>query len=112
MFIRVDTYNRLFPAWKTITYINLSNVLHVEVANKKVNLYTVFRPKYSAYRINFETHEEAQKFAAQTFARLPEKVPHLTVQQPATLERRFRQDEASPDPLAMAAVQEWDRQLK
>lgn len=112
MFIRVETYNRLFPMWKSISYINLSNVLHLEVEKKHVNLYTIFRPKYSAYRINFQSEGEAQQFVEQTFARLPQKVPRLMVQAPTKVQKRFRMDEASPDAMAIAALADWDAQSK
>ena len=113
MFIRVETYNRLIPMWKSISYINLSNVLHLEVEKNHINFYTIFRPKYSAYRINFKTEEEAHQFVLQTFARFPQKVPRLKIQAPATLQKRFRMDEASPDAMAVAAMEEWDqKQLK
>lgn len=113
MFIRVETSNRLLPMWKSISYINLSNVLHLEVQKKQVDIYTVFRPKYSAYRIRFQTEEEAKTFAERAFARLLEKVPRLTVQAPTPIQKRFRMDEASPDAMAVAAMEDWEqKQLK
>lgn len=110
MFIRVETYIHLIPMWKTISYINLSNVLRLEVEHNYIKIYTIFRPKYSAYRINFASEEEARRFAEQTFARLPQNIPCLPVEHPTKVEKRYRQDEASPDELAMAVLEEYDTQ--
>jgi hypothetical protein len=112
MFIRVETSNRLLPFWKSISYINLSNILRMDVEKKHINFHTVFHPKYSAYRINFQSEQEAQQFAEKVFARLPGRVPRLTVEPPSYAQKRFSQhyDEASPDVLAIAAMQEWEKE--
>jgi hypothetical protein len=110
MFIRVETYNRLIPMWKSISYINLSNVLCLEVEKKHINFYTIFKPKYSAYRINFQSEDEAKKFAEQTFAQISHKIRNLPV---SNLQKRFHQDEANPDAVATAAMEDWQqKQLK
>jgi len=109
MFVRTELQNRLFPSWKSVSYLNLSNVLYMDVEKNKVNVYTIFRPKYSAYRINFQTNEDALRFADQCMMN-KKSIPAPV--KPITIEKRF--DQPSPDSLAMQAMADWEeeKQLK
>ncbi len=100
MFIRVELQNHFK---KSISYINPSNILHMSVDKNQVNIYTVFRPKYSAYRIHFNSHEEAVTFADSCFRK--KVVPSSS---PIAIQKRF--DQASPDPLAMQAMADWEEE--
>jgi hypothetical protein len=107
MFICVETTNRLLPFWKSISYINLSNVLHMEVEKKHVNFYTIFRPKYSAYRVHFDTEMRARQFAEECM--MKQRYKPISIQ-PTQIQKRLRMDEASPDPLAIAAMNDWEEE--
>ena len=117
MFIRVDLQNRFVPMWKSTHYINLKNVLQMEVKKNEVMIYTVFRPKYAANTIYFETEESARNFAENCFNKM--NYVHLT-HQPSSFVKRIPSpakidymDQASPDLLAIAALDDWDeKQMK
>lgn len=98
MFIRVQTVNRLVPLWKTTSYINLSNVLRMDVEKNTVNFYSPFRPWGSFYQVRFDTPEEVKTFVEQCL--------------PSTSEKPIRQDQPSPDPLALQAMADWEEEKK
>lgn len=97
MFVRVQ--NRIM---KSISYINTHNILYMDIMSNQVNIYTVFRPKYAAYRIQFDSHEEAVRFADSCFRKKP------ILSSPIAIQKRFEQ--ASPDPLAMQAMADWEEE--
>lgn len=97
MFIRVQTVNRFVPLWKTTSYINLSNVLRMDIEKNHVNLYSAFRPSYLFYQVHFQTHEEAKIFVEQA-------LPSLDAPKPKSLQI----DVASVDPLALQAMADWE----
>ncbi len=105
MFVRTELQNRLFPSWKSVSYLNLSNVLYMDVEKNKVNVYTIFRPKYSAYRIHFPSSADALRFADDC---MKNKVYSPSPVQPITIQKRF--DQPSPDPLAIQAMADWEEQ--
>ncbi len=98
MFVRVQ--NRFM---KSISYINTHNILYMDIMSNQVNIYTIFRPKYAAYRIHFDNHEAAVTFADSCFRK--KVVPSSS---PMIIQKRF--DQASPDPLAMQAMADWEEE--
>ena len=98
MFVRVQ--NRFM---KSISYINTHNILYMDIMRNQVNIYTVFRPKYAAYRIQFDSHEEVVAFADSCFRK--KVIPSSS---PIAVQKRF--DQASPDPLAMQAMADWEEE--
>lgn len=119
MFIRVDLQNRFIPMWKSTHYINLNNVLQMEVKKTEVKIFTVTRPKYAANTIIFDTEASARNFAENCFDKM--NYTHLTHQPSSIVKRipsqmpdRDRMDQASPDLLAITAMEayEEEKQLK
>ncbi len=95
MFMRIHNKNR------GITYLNLSNVLRMNVEKNEVNIYTIFRPKYSAHRIVFDSNEEAVRFADASLRRKPiNAIVQKRIEQPAV------------DPLAIQAMADWEEEQK
>jgi hypothetical protein len=102
MFVRVETVNRLVPIWKTTSYINLSNVLRMDIEKNHVNLYSAFRPAYSFYQVRFQTPDEAKSFVKQC----------LPPPSPIVEGKPLRLDEASVDPLVLQAMADWEEERK
>jgi hypothetical protein len=66
MFIALTTSNRFIPSWMAKTqksFINLNNILRIEVIENKLEFYTITRPTHIAYSVYFDTAEEANTFA-------------------------------------------------
>jgi hypothetical protein len=101
MFVRVNLKNSFNPAWNKVSYINLSNVLRMNVEKNQVDIYTIFRPKYSAHRIVFDSNEEAVRFAEASFRRKPIR---------AIVQKRIEQPNV--DPLAIQAMADWEEEQK
>ncbi len=99
MFIRTDIQNCLVPMWKSTRYINMSNVLRLEVEKNTVTFFTVFRPQKPATAIAFESNAQAIKWADQFTKKKPS--PHVN-----------RMDQASIDPLALQAMADWEEETK
>jgi len=98
MFIRAEMQHRLIPMWNSTRYINMSNVLRLEVEKNTVTFYTIFRPLKPATSITFESNAAAIKWAD----RLLPKQPHL--------KPKIRLDQPSADPLAIQAMADWDKE--
>jgi hypothetical protein len=96
MFIRTDLQNRFIPMWKSTNYINMSNVLRLEVEKNTVTMFTIYRPLRPALHINFASNQEALGWADQF---LPKQFPAV-----------IRTDRASVDPLALQAMADWDKE--
>jgi hypothetical protein len=99
MFIRTDLQNKLIPIWKSTRYINMSNVLRLEVEKNTVTFYTVFRPLKPATSISFESNLEAIKWADQ-----------FVTKQTSVATSLVRTDQAAVDPLAIQAMADWDKE--
>ena len=97
MFVRTEIQSRLVSSWKSIHYINMSNVLRLKVEKNTVSIYTVFRPQRSAFEIKFDSQAAATKFVEQTLNPTP---------------RVERLDGASADPLALQAMADWEEEQK
>ena len=96
MFTRIYNKNRGIT-----TYVNLSNVLRMNVEKNQVDIYTVFRPKYSAHRIVFDSNDEAIRFAEASNNRKPIR---------AIVQKRMEQP--AVDPLAIQAMADWEEEQK
>jgi hypothetical protein len=106
MFVRIETVNRFVPFWRSISYINPANVLRVEVENRKLDIFTVFRPKIAAYTIHFTSQEDAEDFAKKMFiAQSSKRIVNKS-------SKVLPHDQASPDPLAMQAMADWEEENK
>ncbi len=115
MVVRIETCNRLFPAWKSISYLNPNNILRLEVENRRIEVFTVFRPKQSAYSVRFESHKEADDFARKFFEKAQTPITNFVTKTTAPVAiplplKMSRMDEPSPDPLAIAALQDWEEE--
>lgn len=72
----------------------------MQVKNNQLDIYTVFRPKYSAYNIQFGSNEEAIGFADRCMMR------------PKMMKKVERLDESSPDAQAIQALVDWEEEQK
>ncbi len=96
-----EMFTRIYNKNRGMTYLNLSNVLRMNVEKNEVNIYTIFRPKYSAHRIIFNSNEEAIRFAEASFRRKPiSGIIQKRIEQPAV------------DPLAIQAMADWEEEQK
>lgn len=96
MFIRTDLQHRFIPMWKSTNYINMSNVLRLEVEKNTVTMFTIYRPLRPALHINFASNQEALGWADQWLPKQPAPV--------------VRTDQASVDPLALQAMADWEKE--
>lgn len=94
MFVRINSRDKI------VNYINTSNILRMRAKNNQLDIYTVFRPKYSAHTIQFGSNQEAIIFA------------ESCMRKPRFEKKVERLDQPSVDMLALQAMEDWEQEQK
>jgi hypothetical protein len=101
MFISIELNHRFLPLMKSTSYINLRNVYRIGHTKNKVNIYSSLKPQTVANSISFPSEQDAKAFVdlCMNIALEKETQPQEKKEKPVE-----RLDQASPDPLAIAAI--------